>query len=416
MAFDPVAYGQMLDEALGYRKPGGLGVGAGGGMQPTPAPQIGAQPPFTDSGAGPWAEDVGDSGGGLPMAAPTIDGGGAPGAAAIDAPGMATAAPAPKVAQGQQKADGAVSKIAGKPPFKVEYKKGGLKNVKSVDDVINAMKPKSQAKYMDWWEEQHGSINDRFNQLQQELGQRPNPDADLSRKDQFRMLMEFGIELMARAGAGEQGAGGKAFANAYGNSRDRQALKTADHDARSQLIEKGRQDSQKQIGSYGDALKGQSDIDQNEVQMREAEGRMKNANRRKPEIINSDQGTYDYDTESMEATPITGIDGKPLTNKEVGSRGGSAAARDSRTANQKNIEDLTQRGVPEQLALDIVYRRITDPKKAWNDIYRDRRRQYASETEAKEEADRIMSRFYGDDWETGATTPKIDKSDPLGLR
>jgi uncharacterized protein (DUF924 family) len=52
----------------------------------------------------------------------------------------------------------------------------------------------------------------------------------------------------------------------------------------------------------------------------------------------------------------------------------------------------------------------------WADIYRDRRRQYASDAEAKKEADEIMERFYGADWESKPTNARINKDDPLGLR
>lgn len=405
MAFDPVAYGQMLDDALGY--PGQRRPSPGAGVAPTPAPEIAPSPPFTDSGEGPWAGELDAINGGLPMSSPTIDGG----------PGGASAGPGQSLQQ-EPDPDSTIGRMQGKiqakPPFKIDYRKGALDKVKSVGDVINAMKPSSRDKYMDWWEKQNGAINDRWNQLQQELGQRPDPNADMSRKEQFRMLMEFGIELMRRAG--QPNAGGESFAQAYGGARGRKMQAAADHDAKRGAIEAGRAADLKSIGSYGDALKGQAQIDENAVQMEEARGRMKAASRRKPEIISSDQGTYDYDPETRESRPITGIDGKPLTNLKVGARGGSAAGRDSRTANQKNIDDLIDRGVPEQLATDIVYRRVSDPRKMWADIYRDRRRQYASDQEAKREADDIMSRFYGDDWERKPTNARIDKSDPLGLR
>lgn len=410
MAFDPVAYGQMLDEALGYRLPGA--DRAGGGMQPVPGPEIGATPPFRETGEGPWAEELPATRGGRPMS--TIDGQPTPGQPVMRpgaGPSMDGESARQAAASGGTKG---MTKIAGQPPFKVEYKKGALDNVKSFSDVMNAMKPKSQAKYMDWWEQQYGSINEKWNEVQRQIGKRPDPDAQLSRKEQFRMLMEFGIELMRGAGRGEPGAGGQALAQSYGMARQRKEMDTADYDARAAAAQKGRAEELKTIGTYGDALKGQSDIDQNAVQMREAEARMKNANRRKPEIIQADQGTYDYDPETRESTPITGIDGKPLTNKQVGSRGG--VARDTRTAQTKNIDDLVARGVPEQLAIDLVTKRIRDPRKAWQDLYRDRRRQYASDREAKEEADRVIGELYGDDWAQQPTNARMNKNDPLGLR
>lgn len=398
MAFDPVAYGQMLDEALGYGTP--RGPVAGGGMQPVPGPEIGASPPFRETGEGPWAEELPATRGGRPMQ--TIDGRSGAGTNSLTQP----------VGVGDPSAVGKAAKIPAKPPFKIEYRKGALDGVKTFSDVMDAMKPKSQAKYMDWWEQQHGAINERFNQLQKEIGQRPDPNSDLSRKEQFRMLMEFGIELMRRAG--QPNAGGESFAQAYGGARGRKAQATADYDAQRGAIEAGRGAELKSIGTYGDALKGQSAIDQDAVQMQEAEARMKAAGRRKPEIISADQGTFDYDPETQQTTAITGIDGKPLTNLKVGSRGG--IGRDSRTANQKNIEDLVARGVPEQLAVDIIYKRITDPRKAYEKLYDSARRRFSSEAEAKAEANDIITSLYGEDWQTSVTRPAINRNDPLGLR
>lgn len=403
MAFDPVAYGEMLDSALGYRRPmGGARAGAGPAQLPGGAPQM--PPSMPGAAAAPSTID-----GPVPnqaTAAPVAPAAGA-GLTPMQPGGQVIGAPPPTAQPGR---------IQAQPPFKLEYKKGAVGKVKTAGDLVEALKPESQAKYMDWWEQQHGAINERYNQLQQQLGRRPDPKGDLSRKEQFRMLMEFGIELMARAGRGEKGAGGTAFANSYGRARQQKEIDTAEHDTRSALIEKSRGDELKSIGTYGDALKGQSAIDQDAVQMQEARARMKRAGMRDPEIISADQGTYDYDKETQIAKPIVGIDGKPLTNMKVGSRGGSAAGRDSRTAHQKDIEDLVGRGMPEQLAVDIVHRRITDPRKAWQAIYRDRRRQYSSEKEARTEADRITAEQYGDDWQDQGTKPSLNKADPLGLR
>lgn len=401
MAFDPVAYSEMLDESFGYgRRPQ-----RGGSIRPLPMPEDEMYPPnLRDGGEGPVIDQPGQSLQQRPMS--SIDGGGADPMPIGTRPPMQTQAPSGT----------GIQQIQATPPFKVKFKEGAAEKVKTPGDLVNAMTPSSQRKYMDWWEQQHGAINERYAQLQQELGRRPDADGNLSRKEQFRMLMEFGIELMARSGRGEQGAGGVAFANAMGNAQGRQEAKVAEYDARAGMIDKARREDLKGIGSYGDAMKGQSAMDQDAAQIEEARARTKAVNRRKPEIISADQGTFDYDPETQKTTPITGIDGKPLTNLQVGRRGGSAAGRDSRTANQKNIDDLVDRGVPEQLALDIVYRRIRDPQKAWADIYRDRRRQYASEAEAKQEADDIMARFYGDDWESKPTNARIDKDDPLGLR
>lgn len=393
MAFDPVAYSRMLDESLGF--PGGPRERGGMGVAP---PQIGAPPAPRQGGSGPAAQ-MPPLGGGAPMQT-SIDG---------------AAEPAP-VGQAPAAAPTAPGKIQALPPFKLKFKDGAPEKVKTPGDLVNAMTPSSQRKYMDWWEQQHGAINEKYAQLQQDLGRRPEADGNLSRKEQFRLLMEFGVELMARSGRGEPGAGGNALASSLDRAEGRKQMAVADYDARSQALGKARSEDLKSIGTYGDAMKGQSAMDQDAAQIEEARARTKNANRRKPEIISADQGTFDYDPETQKTTPITGIDGKPLTNREVGRRGGSAAGRDSRTAKQKDIEDLIDRGMPEQLAVDIVHKRISDPRKAWQAIYRDRRRQYASEQEARDEADKIISQQYGDDWQDQGTRPSLNKDDPLGLR
>jgi hypothetical protein len=418
MAFDPVAYSQMLDDALGYaptRRP--PLVSAMGPAQSGTDPTINAPPSFGEGGRpAPTMQ------GGLPMSidgaaparapapgtAPVAIGAAAPGAAPGGAPGGIGAPIDGKPGMG---------KIQAKPPFKVKYKEGALKEVKTTGDLIDAMKPKSQREYMDWWEQQYGNINQRYNDLQKQLGRRPDADGDLTRKDQFRMLMEFGMELMARAGKGEQGAGSAAFASSYERAKGRKAGQAAEYDARSQMIEKGRGEELKAIGSYGDALKGQATIDTQATQMQEAEGRMAAAKRRRPEIISADQGTFDYDPETRETTAITGIDGKPLTNREVGSRGG--VARDSRVAEEKRFDHLMSLGMPKEAAMRIAYKQPSgDPRKDYLAVFKSAMSSnYGDERKAKEIADSYIEFTYPGETVDKRSQPMLPSTnDPLGLR
>lgn len=403
MPFDPNEYARQLDMALGYGQ-GGYGSGAGvAGVVPYAPPK--QQTPFTDSGEGPWDE-----------AEPILGPGAQPRAAIDGAPAGGSAQP-----PGNQGLVGPNQKpgiegdkkqmIEAKPPFKVEYDQKKLEGAKSFGEVMDSMKPKSQSKYMDWWESKYGSIQDKWAQVQESIGQRPDRERDMSRKEAFKMLMEFGVHLMRNAG--DHNAGGKSFSDAYGGHLGRRDREVADWDQQNAVISKGRKDELDAIGSYGEAMKTQSQMDENERQGLEAEARAEGIRNRAPEVENTDDGLIRWNGKTQQYERIT-IDGKAQTAKTVNTRGG--AARDSRTAQKKNIDDLMARGVPEQLALDIVYKRISDPRKAYATLYGSLRRNFSSEQEAREEADRLFTGIYGEDWESKPSAPAIQKDDPLGLR
>lgn len=338
--------------------------------------------------------------------APTIDGG-TPQPASPPVGG--TAAPT---------AQKAPAKIEAKPPFKVQYKKGALEGAKTINQVVDAMKPASQNKYMDWWETKYGSIQDKWSAMQQDLGKRPEPERDFSRKEQFQMLMEFGMHLMRASGQGDPAPGSTALTNAYAGARGRQEREVADHDVQAGLIAKGRADEMKSIGTYGDALKGQSDIDQNEVQMEEARGRMAKIEGEAPDVQYADDGMMQWDSKSRSYEPLT-IDGKRQTNLKVGARGGSAAARDNRPSEEKKFDHLTKLGLDKETAMRIAYRQSSgDPRKDYLAVYKTAMSSnFGDEKKAKAIADSYIQFTYPDDdldMKSHRITPAND--DPLGLR
>lgn len=290
---------------------------------------------------------------------------------------------------------------------------------KTVGEIVNAAKPSSLNNYMDWWETQNGAIDHKYDYLRQQLGAPPNPDRKMTRKEKFAALMDFGINLI-KASQGRQYDTAGAFATAVGATveglQGKRQQESADFAQKEQAIEAARAAEKKPLGTYGEALKSQADINMRGAQQTAEETRLLAEKNKEPGTLYTDQGIQRWNPETQNYEPVLGADGKPLTNLKVGARGGSAASRDSRTANQKNIDDLVGRGVPEELATNIVYRRTVDPRKAWADIYRDRRRQYASEEEARSEADAIIARFYGDDWKERSQKPAIQENDPLGIR
>lgn len=409
MPFDPLAYRQRLNQALGRSLPGqspeigqpampGMPslMDAGGGMDQLPSGPAQNRPPFTDAGEGPFAEQ-----GSEPQ---TIDG-----------------APTAGAPMGKPSKQGP-SKIPTMPKG-IKFDESKLTGVKTAGDLVDAMKPASQKKYMEWWEQQHGAIDKKWDDVEAQLGKRPDgAKGPMSRKEKFKMLMEFGLNLMKHSQA--QGdrtpslveAGAGALHDTVRGAQQSDLNDQAQYDATLGEARKRRGEEQKTIGTYGDAMKGQSAMDQDEAQITEANARTKKVDEMAPDVESSDDGMMQWNPGKKAYEPLT-IDGKRQTNAKVGARGGSGASNDSRTAQIKNIDDLVKRGVPEQLATDIVYKRVTDPRKAFTDIVRDRMRAYASRQEAEKDANDIISGLFGEDWKTKPVTPKMESTDdPLGLR
>jgi hypothetical protein len=65
------------------------------------------------------------------------------------------------------------------------------------------------------------------------------------------------------------------------------------------------------------------------------------------------------------------------------------------TSQARNIDDLVRRGVPEELAVKIVYNEIVDPRDAFRQIFTAARRTFANEEQARAEAERLIGELYG---------------------
>jgi len=366
---------------------------AGGAMQPTPSPQPPNTPPFTDTGEGPWVDEGGEP-------APPAD------QAADLTAGQGGAGPSPQ--QGTGGAPGAPG--GAKPPFEIKYKEGALDEVKGFGDVVKAMQPKSQNKYMDWWEQQYGSIDQKWDALQSELGKRPDPKGKLSRKEKFGLLMEFGLELM-RASQPGQDTGGGATTAAYNAVRNTQAERKGDQrdwDIQNQLVTQGRQKDLSAIGSRGQAMATQSRMDAD--QSRSAKDLAIAGRPPKKQTINTDQGVMDISGDEPKAMTV---DGKPLTNLKVGSRGG--AAHDTRPAEQKKYEHLVSLGVGDETARRIAYRQSSgDPRKDYKDVLNATLRANGGDQDAaKQGAQEFIDMAYGPDAINNARTPDINKPNQI---
>jgi hypothetical protein len=299
----------------------------------------------------------------------------------------------------------APKKMGAQPDFKPEF--DDLEGAKSFGDVMKAMKPASRSEYMDWWEGQYGSINTKWDALQSELGQRPDPKGKLSRKEKFQLLMEFGLELM-RASQPGQDQGGGATTAAYNAVRNTQAERKGDQrdfDVKTQLIQQGRQRDLTQIGNRGQAMAAQSKMET------DLTTRAKNeaiANRpQKKQTLATDQGVMDISGDKPQRMTI---DGQPLTNLKVGKSGGRVP--DTRPAEQKKYEHLLTLKVPPEVARRIAYRQTSgNPLKDRKDVYNAVVRANGGDTEAATAAaQEFVDTSYGPGAMDAARTPEIDQT------
>lgn len=153
----------------------------------------------------------------------------------------------------------------GPPNFDPKFDQEAMKTAKTPSDLFNAMHATSQNKYMRWWQQEHGNINQKWDQVVAEIGHRPDPDRTLSRKEKFGMLLDFGLHLMAQSGA-RPASGQLAGANAAIGSTilDQQASRQSEqdvYDSKLAAAGAGRAADMKTIGTGGQALESQQKID-----------------------------------------------------------------------------------------------------------------------------------------------------------
>jgi hypothetical protein len=398
--FDPVAYQKELESAID-----GLGVGAR--YPAMGAPGIGGG---TRSPTG-MMDDPASGGitGGMFGGGPSIDGEEVGGAQPQNLPG--------------QRGGGGGKKIQiGPPGFRPKFDEEKISQAKTIKDVIDAMPPKDQTTYMDWWEKQHGAINAKWNAIESELGQRPKKGGKLSRKDKFGLLMEFGLNLIKNSqsnGRTSQTLGGAASGAIHDTIRGSQARQEYDEALYDQQLggaRAGRAKELEGIGNYGDALKGQSQIDEDTRQGAEADTR-RIREENEVDLLQSDQGTYSRRRIDGKTEPVLGIDGKPLTNFKVGQRGG--VERDNRASEEKKFDHLTKLGLGKEAAMRIAYRQMSgDPRKDYQMVFRDAlKSNFGDEKKAKQIADSYIEFVYPGESLQQRSAPLVpEDNDPLGIR
>lgn len=296
---------------------------------------------------------------------------------------------------------------AGAQAYRPSFEPEKLSQAKNVGDIINAMKPDDQNQYLNAWEKQHGSIEDKWAAVQQEMGHRPDPKRKVDRKEAFEMLMEFGLNLMKSNAQGPDDGSNWARA-ATDTVRTQQGKRETDalrYDQQATQVRNDRDKELKEIGSLPGAIDKQSQIDLRDSTI---EKNARGPQPRVPKVVNSDQGVYSMD-ETGAAKPLTGIDGKPLT--AIKTRTGGGAAKDTRPSEQKKYEHLISLGTPKEAAKFIAYKQKTgDPQKDHSDIFKTALRStFGDEAASKRIADSYIEMNYGADAIQDNKVPLINR-------
>jgi hypothetical protein len=285
---------------------------------------------------------------------------------------------------------------------------------------MDAMDKKSQGEYMDWWEKQYGSVNAKWDKVQQDIGKRPDPRRKLSRREKFDALMEFGLNLM-RASQPDASGGDttSAVTSALGETvRGQQAKRYGEQQAYDQDLagaEAGRAGELKDLGNRGAALKTAAEIDNTRGQIAERAA--------KPNEIDSVMDTTEGKVSQTRGGALSVLKspdtGKTLrADPRIGARGG--ALQDNRPSEEKKYEHLTSLGFSKEEAYEVAYRRPSgNANKDYKDIFKAAlTSNMGDDKRAKKIAQAYIDLTYGRDADLDPTAkPRLPPdNDPMRIR
>lgn len=333
----------------------------------------------------------------------------------------------PQAAPQNAQAAGGLSAVGktGKPPPKLIFKEDKLPEVKGPADLVDAATPKSLNTYMNWYDREVANINQTYDNMHTKLGIKPDEERKMTRKEKFGMLMQFGLNLI-KASQGRQYDPLGALAVGVGSTiEDQQAQRKQeglDYDSKSSMIEGQRQGRLKELGTYGSAMKSQAEINMRGAQQTAENAKLANEEGKAPSTLYTDQGIQSWNKNTKKFEPLTDLNGKPLTNMKVGSRGG--VGRDMRPAQQKLFEFLVnERKMDPDKAEQLVFHEKTgDPRKDYISVYsRSLTANFGDSKKADEDARKIIDMLYGEGTDIAgssppALTPPKQPNDPLGIR
>lgn len=286
-----------------------------------------------------------------------------------------------------------------------DFGKGAVKleDVHTPEHLIDSLTVPKQNIFMDWWEQQHGAINDRYDSLRADLGQRPDPNRDPTRKEKFVALMHFGLHLMqnAKRGNDPMAAVGQSAEEALAGQKQHQVAQTEDYDSRVAGIEGQRQTQLKNIGNYGQAVREDALIQNANVRTEIARlnaGKAPKTGQPTTRIL-SDGTQVDYDPDSKSWNPSVDKNGKPIGKMPLqGPRGGMGRGE---SATVQNIKALEARNYSTADAVNMVlhHKPTGDPQKDYVSILNKNTPPGASAAEienARATAEETINHIYGE--------------------
>lgn len=289
------------------------------------------------------------------------------------APGQLAPQPNGGIAQGVPGQKGEIATPAVVP----EYDEKKLAKANTTLDLLNAMKPKSRTDYIDWWQKQHGDIDQRYDQLKTQLGARPADDEPQTKKEKFAALLEFGLHLMKNSAPASTNQG----AVLTGTLSDEHDAMMKSHqasiekgqsqyDTQADAIEKGRQDELKGIGTPAAAMaaQGKQNLDESTETKNIAQAAKAASDATSTKAAAFGPTTYATDGKgglhalvrnedgTSRAVPVTGIDGKPFAGKVLGRESGSGIDKTDTAAirNQRYLTGVL--GVDQDTATKIAFK------------------------------------------------------------
>lgn len=255
------------------------------------------------------------------------------------APGLGTP-PVQGIAQGTGTGKGEIPT----PDVQLKFNPDKLAKAQTTLDLLNAATSSSRKQYMDWWQKQHGDIDDKYDQLKQKIGARPSDDEPQTTKEKFAALLEFGLHLMKNSAPASTNQGA-VLAGTLSDSMDSMgqahqaniAAKQKAYDTQASDIESAREEEQKGIGTPAAAMKASSDQAKGDAAaVKDQASALKSINDVDTTkasalgaptyatgpggvihaIVRNEDGT-------ASAKPVTGIDGKPFVGQVLGREAGS---------------------------------------------------------------------------------------------
>jgi hypothetical protein len=235
------------------------------------------------------------------------------------------------------------------PDVELKFKPDKLAKATTTLDVLNAATAASRKEYMDWWQKQHGDIDDKYDHLKSQLGARPSDDEPQTKKEKFAALLEFGLHLMKNSAAPSTNQGA-ALTSTLSDEHDAMTKahqadisgRQGAYDAQAQAIESARDKEQAGIGTPAAAMKASDD------QAKTAAAATKDQAGALKDLSSADETkasslgapTYavgpggvihslsrDADGKAH-AEPVTGIDGKPFQGRVLGRTTGSGVDKE----------------------------------------------------------------------------------------